>query len=162
MIDSNIRYIVDWSDASPGYKFNDWEMKGVPIRMEIGPRDVESNTVVIARRDSGEKTSIPIAKVRDQISKFLVRIQSVLFDQAKKFRDDNTHVVETYEDFKNIIKSGGFVRCGWDGLEETEARIKDETKATIRCIPFEENAESLRCIYSGKPAQHEVIYAKAY
>ena len=162
LIDMKVRYIVDWSDASPGYKFNDWEMKGVPMRMEIGPRDVESNMVVVARRDNGEKKSIYRDKVRDEISNLLVKIQSELFDQAKNFRDSNTHVVETYEDFKNIIKSGGFVRCGWDGSEKTEAKIKDETKATIRCVPFDENPENLRCVYSGEPAQHEVIYAKAY
>ena len=162
LIASNIRYVVDWSDASPGYKFNDWEMKGVPIRVEIGPRDVESNMIVIARRDSGEKNSVPRDKVEDKISNLLVEIQSQLFNQAKKFRDSNTHAVETYEDFKNIIKSGGFVRCGWDGFEETEEKIKGETKATIRCIPFDENPKNLRCIYSGQPAQHEVIFAKAY
>ena len=162
LIDMKVRYIVDWSDASPGYKFNDWEMKGVPMRMEIGPRDVESNMVVVARRDNGEKKSIYRDKVKNEISNLLVKIQSELFNQAKKFRDSNTHVVETYEDFKNIIKSGGFVRCGWDGSEKTEAKIKDETKATIRCVPFDENPENLRCVYSGEPAQHEVIYAKAY
>ena len=162
LIDMKVRYIVDWSDASPGYKFNDWEMKGVPMRMEIGPRDVESNMVVVARRDNGEKKSIYRDKVKDEISNLLVKIQSELFDQAKNFRDSNTHVVETYEDFKNIIKSGGFVRCGWDGSEKTEAKIKDETKATIRCVPFDENPENLRCVYSGEPAQYEVIYAKAY
>jgi len=162
LIDMKVRYIVDWSDASPGYKFNDWEMKGVPMRMEIGPRDVESNMVVVARRDNGEKKSIYRDKVKDEISNLLVKIQSELFDQAKNFRDSNTHVVETYEDFKDIIKFGGFVRCGWDGSEKTEAKIKDETKATIRCVPFDENPENLRCVYSGEPAQHEVIYAKAY
>ena len=162
LVDMKVRYIVDWSDASPGYKFNDWEMKGVPMRMEIGPRDVESNMVVVARRDNGEKKSIYRDKVKDEISNLLVKIQSELFDQAKNFRDSNTHVVETYEDFKDIIKSGGFVRCGWDGSEKTEAKIKDETKATIRCVPFDENPENLRCVYSGEPAQHEVIYAKAY
>jgi len=162
LIDMKVRYIVDWSDASPGYKFNDWEMKGVPIRMEIGPRDVESNMVVVARRDNGEKKLISKDKVRDEISNLLVKIQSELFNRAKKFRDNNTHFVKTYKDFKIIIKSGGFVRCGWDGSEVTEAKIKDETKATIRCVPFDENPENLKCIYSGKPAQHEVIYAKAY
>ena len=162
LIDFDIRYTVDWRDASPGYKFNDWELKGVPIRMEIGPRDVESNTVVIARRDNGEKKSIHRNKVKDETSSILDKIQCELFDQAKNFRDSNTHVVATYEDFKDIIKSGGFVRCGWDGSEESEAKIKDETKATIRCVPFDENPENLTCIYSGQPAQHEVIYAKAY
>ena len=128
LIDMKVRYIVDWSDASPGYKFNDWEMKGVPIRMEIGPRDVESNMVVVARRDNGEKKSIYRDKVRDETSNLLVKIQGELFDQAKKFRDSNTHVVETYEDFKNIIKSGGFVRCGWDGSEKQRRKLKMKQK----------------------------------
>jgi Prolyl-tRNA synthetase len=147
LIDIKVRYIVDWSEASPGYKFNDWEMKGVPIRMEIGPRDVESNMVVIARRDSGEKNTISIDNVRDETSNLLVEIQSKLFDEAKKFRDSNTHAVKTYEDFKKIIKSGGFVRCGWDGSEQTESKIKDETKATIRCVPFDENPEKMRWLF---------------
>ena len=90
------------------------------------------------------KKSISRDKVRDEISNLLIKIQSELFDQAKNFRDRNTHVVETYKDFKSIIKSGGFVRCGWDGSEDTEAKIKDETKATIRCVPFDENPENLK------------------
>ena len=109
-----------------------------------------------------KKKTIPRDKVRDETSKLLIKIQSELFDEAKNFRDSNTHVVKTYEKFKNIINSGGFVRCGWDGSEKTEAKIKDETKATIRCIPFDEDPENLRCVYSGDPAKHEVIYAKAY
>ena len=109
-----------------------------------------------------ETYKIPIDNVRDETSNLLVEIQNELFDEAKKFRDSNTHAVKTYEDFKKIIKSGGFVRCGWDGSEETESKIKDETKATIRCVPFDENPEKMRCVYSGKPARHEVIYAKSY
>ena len=157
-----IRYFVDWSDFSPGYKFNEWEMKGVPIRMEIGPRDVESRIIVIARRDNGEKFSISYSEVCKKISELLIQIQNGLLDQAKSFRDNNTHTVQSYEEFKDIINTGGFIRCGWDGSEETESKIKEETKATIRCIPFDENPKNLHCIFSGKPAKHEVIYAKAY
>ena len=157
-----IRYFVDWSDFSPGYKFNEWEMKGVPIRMEIGPRDVESKMVVIARRDNGEKFSISYSEVCKKISELLIQIQNGLLDQAKSFRDNNTHTVQSYEEFIDIINTGGFIRCGWDGSEETESKIKEETKATIRCIPFDETPKNLHCIFSGKPAKHEVIYAKAY
>jgi len=157
-----VRYFVDWSDSSPGYKFNEWEMKGIPVRMEIGPRDVESNKVVFARRDNGEKYTISCDELSEKINTLLIEIQSNLLNQAKSFRDNNTHTVQSYEEFKDIIESGGFIRCGWDGSEETESKIKEETKATIRCIPFDENPKNLNCIYSGVPAKHEVIYAKAY
>ena len=157
-----IRYLVDWSDSSPGYKFNEWELKGVPIRMEIGPRDVDSNKVVLVRRDNGEKHAISKEDICVIAKKTLKEIQSGLFEQAKLFRDDNTHMVGSYDEFKQIIDSGGFIRCGWDGTEETELKIKEQTKATIRCIPFDENPKNLTCVYSSKPAKHEVIYAKAY
>ena len=157
-----VRYFVDWSDSSPGYKFNEWEMKGIPVRMEIGPRDVESNKVVFARRDNGEKYTISFDELSEKINTLLIEIQSNLLNQAKSFRDNNTHTVQSYKEFKDIIESGGFIRCGWDGSEETESKIKEETKATIRCIPFDENPKNLNCIYSGVPAKHEVIYAKAY
>ena len=160
--DSLVRYLVDWSDSSPGYKFNEWEMKGVPIRMEIGPRDVESNKAVLARRDNGEKRSIAKDELCITAKKILKEIQKDLFENAKLFRDNNTHTVGSYDEFKQIIDSGGFIRCGWDGTEETEIIIKEQTKATIRCIPFDENPENLTCVYSDKPAKHEVIYAKAY
>ena len=160
--DGDIRYLVDWSDSSPGYKFNDWELKGVPIRMEIGPRDVESNNAVLARRDNGEKNYIAKDELCVVVKTILKEIQKDLFEKAKLFRNDNTHTVGSYDDFKQIINSGGFIRCGWDGTEETELKIKEQTKATIRCIPFNENPINLTCVYSGKPAKHEVIYAKAY
>lgn len=159
---NGIRFFVDWSDSSPGFKFNEWELKGIPIRIEIGPRDVESNTVIIARRDNSEKSS----SIRDELIKniktMLDQIQNNLYDQAKNFRDKNTHSVSSYGEFKKIIKNGGFARCGWDGNEDTELKIKEETKATIRCIPFDENPENLTCVLSGKEAKHEVIFAKAY
>ena len=157
-----IRYFIDWSDSSPGFKFNEWELKGVPLRMEIGPRDVESNKLIIARRDNSEKLSIPRDEIGDLLTTILDKIQDNLFNQAKIFRNENTHNVENYNEFKEIIKKGGFVKCGWDGKQKTEQRIKEETKATIRCIPFDEKPEGLTCVYSGELAKHEVIYAKAY
>ena len=157
-----IRYFIDWSDSSPGFKFNEWELKGVPVRMEIGPRDVESNKLIIARRDNSEKLSISIDEIRDSLKTILDEIQNNLFNQAKVFRNENTHNVENYNEFKDIIKKGGFVKCGWDGNQKTEQKIKEETKATIRCIPFDEKPEGLTCVYSGELAKHEVIYAKAY
>ncbi len=157
-----IRYFIDWSDSSPGFKFNEWELKGVPVRMEIGPRDVESNKLIIARRDNSEKISISRDEMRDSLKNILDEIQNNLFNQAKVFRNENTHNVENYNDFKDIIKQGGFVKCGWDGSQKTELKIKEETKATIRCIPFDEKPEGLTCVYSGELAKHEVIYAKAY
>ena len=157
-----IRFHEDWSSNSPGFKFNDWEMKGVPLRLEIGPRDMANNTVVLARRDNKNKIEIDQSSVGEEVSKLLDEIQSELFNQAEKFRNENTRRVSDYNDFKKTMKKGGFVRCGWDGLESTELKIKEETSATIRCIPFDEETENLKCILTGVPAKHEVIFAKAY
>lgn len=163
MSTSDVRYHVDWSKNSPGFKFNEWELKGVPIRLEVGPRDVDKKTVVLVRRDTGEKMFIPVSELTEKIPVLLDDIQQTLFNQALQFRKDNTHTVSTYDEFKSIIANkGGFVRCGWDGTVETEAAIKEETKATIRVIPFDEKPEGLTCVYSGKPAAHEVVFAKAY
>jgi len=159
---NEIRTFIDWSDSSPGYKFNEWELKGVPARIEIGPRDVESNTVIIARRDNGEKLPSSRHGLTQSVKDILYQIQNNLYNQAKDFRDNNTHSVNTYSEFKDIIKNGGFVRCGWDGKQETELKIKEDTKATIRCIPFNENPKDLTCIFSGNEAMHEVIFAKSY
>jgi prolyl-tRNA synthetase len=159
---NEIRTFIDWSDSSPGYKFNEWELKGIPARIEIGPRDVESNTVIIARRDNGEKLSSSSQGLTQSVKDILDQIQNNLYNQAKDFRDNNTHSVNTYSEFKDIIKNGGFVRCGWDGKQETELKIKEDTKATIRCIPFNENPKDLTCIFSGNEAMHEVIFAKSY
>ena len=159
---NGIRIFTDWSDFSPGYKFNEWELKGVPVRIEIGPRDVESNIVIIARRDIREKLSSPRHNLTQSVKDILDKIQNNLYNQAKNFRDNNTHSANTYGEFKDIIKNGGFVRCGWDGKQETELKIKEDTKATIRCIPFNENPKDLTCIFSGNRAVHEVIFAKSY
>lgn len=160
--DNGIRFQVDWREESPGFKFNDWEMKGVPLRMEIGPRDIEKNQAVLVRRDTGEKSFTGNEGIAEKINKLLNNIHDNLYTEAKEFLKTNTHKVHTYDEFKKIIDSGGFVRCGWDGTSETELKIKDETGATTRVIPFNENPKDLKCIYTGKSAKHEVVFAKAY
>tara|TARA_B100001250_G_scaffold115494_1_gene97862 strand:+ start:5401 stop:6867 length:1467 start_codon:yes stop_codon:yes gene_type:complete len=160
--ENGIRFHEDWTDSSPGYKFNQWELKGVPIRAEVGPKDIDKNNVVFARRDTRGKMFIPKQNVLTEALKLLNDIQRELFEQAKKFRDDNTHDVSNYEDLKKIIKKGGFVRCCWDGSMKTEEIIKQETKATIRCILQNQNISDLKCVYSGMKAKHKVIIAKAY
>ena len=157
-----IRVYEDWTNNSPGFKFNEWEMKGVPLRMEVGPRDIKEQKVVLARRDEKDKLFIPKDDVFDNVQRLLDNIQLKLITQARDFRDKNTHIVKDYDDFKSIISRGGFVRCGWDGNPETEAKIKQDTKATIRCIPFDEDPEELTCVLTGQKAKHEVIFAKAY
>ena len=161
--ENKIRVHKDWSSNSPGFKFNEWEMKGVPMRLEVGPKDLEKGQAVIVRRDTGEKQFIKKNDIAHTISTLLEDIQATLFEEAKVFRSENTHVVSSYNEFKDVIANqGGFVRCGWDGTEETEKAIKAETKATIRVIPFNEDTRGLTCIYSGNAAKHEVIFAKAY
>ena len=147
---------------SPGGKFNEWEMKGVPIRVEVGPRDMESGTVFCARRDTSEKTSYKIESAASTMSQLLDEIQINMFNQALEFREKNTFSTNNYEEFKSLIENGGFIRCGWDGNPESEAAIKKETKATIRCILIDEKITDKKCVYSGNPAKHEVIFARAY
>ena len=160
--DSGIRIHEDWTSNSPGFKFNEWEMKGVPLRMEVGPRDVKEKKVVLVKRDDKEKLFMSINNILEPVQKLLEDIQLSLLEQARDFRDTNTHDVKDYTEFKDVINRGGFVRCGWNGDSHTEARIKEETKATIRCIPFNEKPNGLDCIFTGEEAKHEVIFAKAY
>ena len=161
--ESRIRVHEDWRKESPGFKFNEWEVKGAPLRLEIGLRDIQKNSTMVFRRDTGEKNEVDKNDLVKQIPELLDKIQSSLFNQALKFRKKNTHTVSSYDEFKKIIENNdGFVRCGWDGDIKTEEAIKNETKATIRVIPFDEKPKNLVCIYSGKPAMHEVIFAKAY
>ena len=161
--ESRIRVHEDWRKESPGFKFNEWEVKGAPLRLEIGLRDIQKNSTMVFRRDTGEKNEVDKNDLVKQIPELLDKIQSSLFNQALQFRKNNTHTVSSYDEFKKIIENNdGFVRCGWDGDIETEEAIKNETKATIRVIPFDEKPKNLVCIYSGKPAMHEVIFAKAY
>ena len=160
---SQIRVHLDDRDKiSPGFKFNEWEMKGVPIRIEVGPRDMQNNQIFTARRDTGEKVASDIDGSTNKIISLLNDIQDNMFKQALDFRESNTYIASDYDDFKIKVKNGGFVKCGWNGMPESEEAIKKETKATIRCIPFDETPASLKCIYSGEPAKHEAIFAKAY
>ncbi len=158
-----IRVHEDWRKGSPGFKFNEWEMKGVPLRLEVGPKDIKDENVVIVRRDNSDKKFVKKQSIIDTIISLLDDVQKNMFNKAKSFQTENTFTVSTYDEFKDILSNkGGFIKCGWDGTSETEAAIKNETKATIRVIPMDENPKGLNCIYSGKPAKHEVIFAKAY
>ena len=152
----------DRQKISPGFKFNEWEMKGVPIRVEVGPRDMESGTVFCARRDTSKKTSYKIESAASTMSQLLDEIQINMFNKALEFREKNTFSTNNYEEFKRLIEKGGFIHCGWDGNPDSEAAIKKDTKATIRCILLDEKITDKKCVYSGNPAKHEVIFARAY
>ena len=158
----NVRYIVDDNEqTSPGWKFNQWEMKGVPLRLEIGPKDLDKNQVVLVRRDIGTKQFIPIEKLFSVVTNLLQEIQNSLFQRALEFRNNHTHEVDNYDDFKKIISDGGFVKAFWAGDGKMEAKIQEETKATIRCIPFKQNRQGA-CFYTGKPSKTVAIFAKSY
>ncbi|HET9486410.1 MAG TPA: proline--tRNA ligase [Chryseosolibacter sp.] len=147
----------------PGFKFAEWELKGVPIRIAIGPRDLDNGTLEIARRDTKEKKTIKIDAVNENIPALLAEIQQNIYDRAKKFRDEKTTEVNSYEELKKVLdEKGGFVSAHWDGTVETEIAVKEETKATIRCIPLDAKEESGKCVYSGKPSQRRVLFARAY
>ena len=147
----------------PGWKFAEYELKGVPLRLAIGPRDLENNTVEIARRDTLTKEIINIDNVAEVVEKLLEEIQNSIYDKALKYREEHTTEVESYDDFKKVLEEkGGFVKAHWDGSLETEEKIKNETKATIRCILLDEKEEEGKCMYSGKPSSKKVVFAKAY
>jgi prolyl-tRNA synthetase len=162
--DKDIRVKYDNRDNQrPGWKFADYEFKGVPLRIAIGGRDMENGTVELARRDTKEKQTVPQAGLTNVISGLLTEIQDGLFQKALKYRDSMIHKVENYEQFKDVLENkGGFISAHWDGTPETEERIKQETKATIRCIPLNNPLEDGVCIYSGKPSIQRVLFAKAY
>ncbi len=160
-----IRVKLDDRDTQkPGFKFAEWELKGVPLRIAIGPRDLQNNTVELARRDTLTKEFTPMEGLRDKILDLLDEIQNNLFNRALKFREENTYEANSWDEFKDIIKNkGGFVMAHWDGTSETENRIKDETKASIRSIPLDyDESEEGKCIYTGKPSKGRVVFAKAY
>jgi prolyl-tRNA synthetase len=147
----------------PGWKFTEYELKGVPVRLAIGPRDIKNHTVEIARRDTLEKWSAPQENIVARIKELLEDIQKNMYSKALEFRNQNTFITNDYQEFKDIIiNHGGFVMAHWDGTTETENRIKEETKATIRCIPLEPESEEGKCIYTGKPSAQRVLFAKAY
>ena len=147
----------------PGFKFAEWELKGVPVRLAIGPRDMENGTVEVARRDTKEKQVMKLDEVATRIPQLLEDIQANIYNKALDFRARLTTRVETYDEFKKVLdEKTGFVLAHWDGTQETEAAIKEETKATIRCIPLDAPEEAGKCIYSGKPSNKRVLFARAY
>ncbi|MCG8410951.1 MAG: proline--tRNA ligase [Bacteroidales bacterium] len=153
----------DRDTHKPGFKFAEYELKGVPVRIAIGPRDLENGTLEIARRDTLEKESRAQDSVEDYVITLLDDIQENIYIKASDFRKENTCKVDTYAQFKDVIENkGGFVLAHWDGTVETEQKIKDETKATIRCIPFSFEEEEGKCIYTGKPSKRRALFAKAY
>jgi prolyl-tRNA synthetase len=156
-------HVDDRSSLSPGFKFNEWEMKGVPLRLEIGPRDLEKNQFVVARRDTGSKDFVPLDQAAQTIPDLLEDVQKGLWDQALAFREENTHSVDSYEEFKTKLDEvGGFFLAHWDGTAETEARIKEETRATIRCIPQNGPKEDGVCMVTGQPSERRVLFSRAY
>lgn len=160
----NVRIEIDSRDyLSPGAKFYDWELKGVPVRIEIGPRDFAASQVIAARRDTSEKETIPMSGIVERIPALLREIQKSMFAKALTFRDEHTFKVETYEEFKKIIDAeAGFAHAHWCESVECEAKIKEETKATTRCRVFDEPEEKGSCIYCGKESTRRIFFAKAY
>jgi len=147
----------------PGWKFAEYELKGVPVRLAIGPKDLENNTVEVARRDTGEKAFINMDGIEAYVEELLPDIHNRIYDRALKFREENTRQADSWDEFREILdQKGGFVMAHWDGTAETEAVIKDETKATIRLIPIDGKEEAGKCVYSGKPSKQRVVFAKAY
>lgn len=153
----------DSDKQRPGFKFAEYELKGVPVRIAVGPRDIEKGTVEVARRDTREKTTIPMETTADTVAGLLDEIQQNIFRKALEFRDANTRQADNFDQFKEILEEkGGFILAHWDGSPETEQRIKEETKATIRCIPLNNPKENGKCIFTGKPSEQRVVFAKAY
>ena len=153
----------DRESQRPGWKFSEYEVQGVPIRLAIGPRDLEKGVVEMARRDTYDKDSVPVEGLAETIKATLDAIQQNLFDRALAYREEMTTRVDTYDAFKTVLEEkGGFILAHWDGSPETEARIKEDTKATIRCIPIDQEEEAGVDLISGKPSKGRVYFAKAY
>lgn len=153
----------DRDNQRPGWKFAEYELKGIPVRITIGERDLANGTIEVARRDNLSKETIAVAGVEDHIEKLLNDIQENLYNKALKRREDLTFKVDTYDEFKKVLnEKGGFISAHWDGTPETEEKIKEETKATIRCIPLNNVQENGKCVYTGKPSKQRVLFALAY
>jgi prolyl-tRNA synthetase len=167
---AGIRVKLDTDDQhSPGWKYAEYELRGVPLRLEIGPKDMEKGHVMAVRRDNRAKETIPFGDLTTRLPQLLDELQSDLLKRAQTFRDDNTHTVSSFDEFKQVIETKrGFVLAPWSGETDHEQAIKTETKATIRCIPIDQNGkpipapEGLTCIYSGKPAKYRVYFARSY
>jgi prolyl-tRNA synthetase len=165
MLKGKVRLKVDLSENTPGWKFNEWEMRGVPVRMEIGPRDVQNNSVVLVRRDNRSKEVVSVDSLEARLPVLLEEVQQALFKRALEFREQNTYYTDSYEEFKQIMaEKRGFVRVKWAEDSEAELAIKEETKATLRVIPFDQPEGGVhgKCFYTGKPATCEAIFARAY
>ena len=148
---------------SPGFKFAEYELKGVPIRLAIGARDLANGTVEVARRDTKEKKTYAISDIVETVSSLLEDIQTNIYQRALNFRTANTHQVDTWDEFTKILEENpGFISAHWDGTPETEEKIKELTKATIRCIPLDVVEEEGKCILTGNPSSKRVIFAKSY
>jgi prolyl-tRNA synthetase len=153
----------DRDTHKPGWKFSEYEFKGVPVRITIGPRDIEQGTVEVARRDTLEKEVFQMTDIENKVVNLLEQIQENLYNKALGMRENNSYRVDTWEEFKRVLDTtGGFIYAHWDGTAETEAKIKEETKATIRVIPLNNPPESGKCIYTGNPSSQRVIFARAY
>jgi prolyl-tRNA synthetase len=164
LVAAGVRVFMDDRDAyTPGWKFAEWEMRGAPLRIEIGPKDIEKGQVVVARRDTREKSSLPMEGIGAAASRLLEEIQKALFDRALKYREEHTQRVGSYEEFKSVMEGRpGFVIAGWCGSAECEAQIKAETQATVRNIPFGYERTSAACVKCGKPASVDAWFAKSY
>ena len=155
--------VDDRAEYTPGWKFNDWEVRGVPVRIEIGPRDLRQKQITIVRRDTSERTSIKESGAINAVAKLLEEIQKSLFNKAKKFLEENITTVETYGEFKNVLRDkGGFIRVSWCGNSVCEEKIKEETGATIRTVPFEKEKPFSRCLYCREKAKEVVYFGRAY
>jgi len=156
-----VRY-DDADNKKPGWKFSEYELKGVPVRLALGARDLENGTVEVARRDTLTKETHPLEGITEYIAQLLQEIQTNIYTKALNYREEMTRTVDTYEEFKVEIEKGGFLLAHWDGTPETEERIKAETKATIRCIPLEGDKTPGVCMVTGKPSKQRVLFARAY
>ena len=157
------RVDIDASDKMPGWKFNEYEMKGIPLRLEVGPKDIEKGQVVLARRDTGEKIFVAMEDLEAKVVELLEDIQNNLFEKAKAHREEKTNIALNMDEFKKaLVENPGFIKAMWCGDVACENFIKDETSATSRCIPFEEEKVSDTCVCCGGEAKHLVYWAKAY
>jgi len=164
LIARGISVKVDARDTErPGFKFAEWEMKGVPVRLAIGARDLDNGTVEVARRDTKAKMSLPLADIVASVDQLLIDIQHDMHEKAKQFRATHTTRVDSYDEFKRVLDNeAGFVLAHYDGTSETEERIKDETKATVRCLALNEPDEDGTCMVTGKPSTRRAYFARAY
>ena len=161
-LDIRVKY-DDRDTQRPGFKFAEWELKGVPLRVALGSRDMQNGTVELARRDTQTKETVQQAGLPDRIAALLGEIQDNIYNKALTYRDEHITEVNSYDEFKQVLEEkGGFISAHWDGTVETEKRVKEETKATIRCIPLDAKEEEGVCIFTGKPSKQRVLFAKAY